>query len=76
MPRFAVVCFYSVIFVIVFLLSAGCASGEPVVITPVRSDPDPLDDTRWELVAFEGDRSAPVIPDDVQPVIKFDAADF
>ena len=57
----------------VFLSTAGCTSAEPVVITPVKSDPDPLDGTRWALIAFEGDQIAPIIPDDVHPVINFDA---
>lgn len=57
----------------VCLLTAACASAEPVVVTPERSDPDPLDDIRWALIAFEGDPSAPLIPDEVHPVIEFDA---
>ena len=73
MAKFAIFCFYSSVLVMVFLSTAGCTSAEPVVITPVKSDPDPLDGTRWALIAFEGDQSAPIIPDDVHPVINFDA---
>lgn len=73
MAKFAIFCFYSSVLVMVFLPTAGCTFAEPIVITPVKSDPDPLDGTRWELIAFEGDQSAPIIPDVVHPVIKFDA---
>ena len=41
-------------------LTVGCTTGggtemtpTPIYIVPVTSEPDPLNGTRWELVAFE-----------------------
>lgn len=35
----------------------------PIFLAPVTSQPDPLDGTRWELVAFEGESKTLNIPE-------------
>jgi heat shock protein HslJ len=44
---------------------------EPLVVKPEKSEPDPLDGTRWELVAFVNERKQPSLPEQVQAVIEF-----
>jgi hypothetical protein len=43
----------------------------PLVVKPEKSDPDPLDGTLWELVAFVDERKQPNLPDQVQAVVEF-----
>lgn len=53
----------------------GCreaGSTDTVVIAPVASQPDPLDGTRWEVVAIEDRDSVVSIPAEQQLVIEFD----
>jgi heat shock protein HslJ len=65
-------------------LLAACASQPPepglltpeapvedLVIAPVTSETDPLDGTRWRLLAFESQEQAPVIPEEPDPVVEF-----
>ena len=40
-------------------------------IVPVTSEPDPLDGTRWELVAFESEARIPGIPEQPRLFIAF-----
>ena len=43
----------------------------PTYIVPVTSEPDPLDRTRWELIAFDGVENAPIIPEEPQFFVQF-----
>jgi heat shock protein HslJ len=44
----------------------------PLVIAPVTSQPDPLDGTRWLLVAFGSQQQAPAIPEEPSPLVEFE----
>lgn len=50
---------------------AGSSGMTPVIITPVVSEPDPLDGTRWELVDFKGQKKSFEIPEQPQPILQF-----
>ena len=66
-----------------FLLTIGCLTigcttegragitPTPTYIVPATSETDPLDGTRWELVAFEGKAQTPVIPKQPRLFIAF-----
>jgi heat shock protein HslJ len=43
----------------------------PTYIVPVTSQPDPLDRTRWKLVAFESEEKTPSIPEQPQFFVEF-----
>jgi len=47
------------------------AGRTPLVITPVISEPDPLDGTRWELMAFESEERTPRIPEQPRLFVEF-----
>lgn len=69
----------------ILVLLGGCTSTEVannleqnefetptrVVVTPVISEPDPLNNTRWEMVAFSDQEKTLAIPKDTQPTIQF-----
>lgn len=44
---------------------------ESLVVKPEKSEPDPLDGTRWKLVAFVNEQNVPGVPGYVQAVIEF-----
>jgi len=48
----------------------------PIYIVPVTSEPDPLDGTRWELVAFETEAKIPSIPEQPRLFIAFNAGEL
>lgn len=57
------------------LLVLGCrgsGSTDTVMVVPVASHPDPLDGTRWKVVAMEDRNNTVNIPADSQLVIEFD----
>ena len=43
----------------------------PIVITPVISESDPLNDTQWKLVFFSDQEKTLAIPEDAWPTIQF-----
>ncbi|NPA91138.1 MAG: META domain-containing protein [Chloroflexi bacterium] len=45
-------------------------------IVPVTSEPDPLDGTRWELVAFESEARTPAIPEQPRLFIAFNRGEL
>lgn len=45
-------------------------------IVPVTSEPDPLDDTRWELVAFESEARTPAVPEQPRLFIAFNRGEL
>ena len=45
-------------------------------IVPVTSEPDPLDGTRWELVAFENEARTPAIPEHPRLFIAFNRGEL
>lgn len=49
----------------------GSAELTPFVISPVTTEPDPLDGTRWKLVAFESKERTPHIPEQPQLFVEF-----
>lgn len=49
----------------------GGAGTTPTIVAPVTSEPDPLDGTRWELVAFESEERTPSIPEQPRLFVKF-----
>jgi len=65
-----------------FWLIAGCATGSipttptNTYIVPVTSETDPLDGTRWELVAFVSEAEAPTIPEQPRVFIEFSAGEL
>ena len=75
MKRFILVGFQLFVAAAGFLyLTVGCTTEggtgmtpTHTYIVPVTSEPDPLDGTRWELVAFESEARTPSIPE--QPVL-------
>lgn len=67
-----------------FCLTVGCTSTNlpdgtleggtgtaPTIVAPVTSEPDPLDGTRWELVAFESQARSPSIPGQPRLLVEF-----
>ena len=60
-------------------LTVGCTTGggtemtpTPIYIVPVTSEPDPLNGTRWELVAFESEARTPDILEQPRLFVVFD----
>ena len=49
----------------------GGARTTPTIVAAVTSEPDPLDGTRWELVAFESHERALSIPEQPRLFVKF-----
>jgi heat shock protein HslJ len=54
----------------------GSAETTPVVHTPVTSEPDPLDGTRWRPVAFESQEGTLDIPEQPQLFLEFEKGTF
>jgi heat shock protein HslJ len=79
MKRFILVCFQLFVAAAGFLcLIVGCTTDggtgmtpTHTYIVPVTSEPDPLDGTRWELVAFESEARTPGIPEQPRLFIAF-----
>lgn len=64
-------------------LTVGCTTDGSTGVTPthtyivpVTSEPDPLDGTRWELVAFESETRAPSIPEQPRLFITFNRGEL
>lgn len=49
----------------------GSVGPTPLVLAPVTSELDPLDGTRWQLVAFESEEGTPRIPQQPQLFMEF-----
>ena len=84
MKRFILIGFHLFVAVAGFLLlTVGCtteggAGMTPThtYIVPVTSEPDPLDGTRWELIAFESESSTPAIPEQPRLFIAFNRGEL
>jgi heat shock protein HslJ len=64
-------------------LTVGCTTEGGTGITPTHtyimpatSEPDPLDGTRWELVAFESEARTPSIPEQPRLIIAFNGGEL
>ena len=64
-------------------LGSGCAidgggdiSATPIYIVSETSEPDPLDGTRWELVAFENEAKIPSVPEQPRLFITFNGGEL
>ncbi|OQA19251.1 MAG: META domain protein [Chloroflexi bacterium ADurb.Bin360] len=64
-------------------LTVGCTTGggtgatpTHTYIVPVTSEPDPLNGTRWELVAFESEARTPSIPEQPRLFIAFNIGEL
>lgn len=84
MKRFIVVGFQLFAVTSCFLcLTVGCTTEggtgttpTHAYIAPVTSKPDPLDGTRWELMAFESEASTPAIPEQPRLFITFNGGEL
>ena len=84
MKCFILVCFQLFAVTAGFLFSAvGCTTEGGVGMTPthtyivpVTSEPDPLDGTRWELMAFESEAGTPAIPEQPMLFIAFNRGEL
>lgn len=84
MKRFILVGFQLFAVVAGFLcLTVGCTTEGGIEITPtqtyimpVTSEPDPLDGTRWVLVAFESEARTSSIPEQPRLFIAFNKGDL
>lgn len=84
MKRFVLVGFQVFVAVAGFLcMTVGCTSEGSTgptptrtYILPVTSEPDPLDGTRWELVAFESEARTSNIPEQTRLFIVFNIGEL
>lgn len=84
MKRFILVGFQLFVATAGFLyLTVGCTTEGGAWVTPthsyiipVTSEPDPLDGTRWELVAFESEARTPIIPEQPGLFITFNSGEL
>jgi heat shock protein HslJ len=84
MKRFILVGFQLFVVTAGFLcLTVGCTTEggtgttpTHTYIVPVTSEPDPLDGTRWELVAFESEARTPSIPEQPRLFIAFNRGEL
>jgi len=84
MKRFILVGFQLFAVVTGFLcLTVGCATENGAGMTPtytyivpMTGESDPLDGTRWELVAFESEAKTPSIPDQPRLFIAFNRGEL
>lgn len=84
MKRFVLVGFQVFVAVAGFLcMTVGCTSegstgptSTHTYILPVTSEPDPLDGTRWELVAFESEARTSNIPEQTRLFIVFNIGEL
>ncbi len=53
------------------LRNSSVLTPTPTYIVPVTSEPDPLDGTRWELVAFERAEGSPSLPEQPRFFVEF-----
>jgi heat shock protein HslJ len=68
----------SILTMIVYWLLASCtlitfdsSTPTPLVVTPVQSEPNSLDNTRWDLVAIENFEFTSSLPDQPQLFVEF-----
>ncbi|RMG97921.1 MAG: META domain-containing protein, partial [Chloroflexi bacterium] len=55
---------------------SGGITPTPTYIVPATSESDPLDGTRWELMAFESESSTPAIPEHPRLFISFNRGEL